>query len=289
MRLVLVMVSLLVCITNVAAAGDDSPVLKRIKERGAISVGDREGSAPFSYIGPDGKPQGFSIDLCMRIADQVRTMLKEPNLKVNFVPVTGANRIALMANGTIDLECGSTAVTLGRMQQVGFLPVTFVTGLKLLVKKNSGIKGMEDMNGKSIGVTLGTTEDKFIRQYIADKKLNTKVVDVKEHTEGQLALETERIDAYLTDDVLLYGLISKSKQPDALAVVGPILYINPYAIMIPRDDDSFRLLGTTVLADLMRSGEMLKVYDKWFVGPGTINMPLSDINKAAYELEALNP
>ena len=252
-------------------------------------MGHREGAVPFSYIGPDGKPMGFSIDLCMKIVDKIKETTKKPDLKINLVPVTSANRIPLMANGTIDLECGTTAVTLARLQQVNFLPVMFVTNVKLMVKKNSGIKEIEDLKGKNIGVTLGTTEEKIIREISDSGKLDIKIVPVKEHTQGGLALETDRIDAYTTDDVLLYGLISASKTPEMFAVVGRDLYPNPYAIMVPRNDDTYLHLGRTVLADMMRTGEIRKLYDKWFVGKGTVNMPLSDANKWAYTLQGLNP
>lgn len=271
------------------AAAQDSPTLKRIAEKGVINLGHREGAVPFSYIGPDGKPIGFSIDLCMKVVDKIKDTLKKPDLKVNLVPVTSANRIPLMANGTIDIECGTTAITLARLAQVNFLPVHFVTGVKLMVKKTSKIKEIEDLKGKSIGVTLGTTEEKLIRDISESGKLDIKVVPVKEHTQGGLALETDRIDAYTTDDVLLYGLISASKTPDDYEVVGRNLYPNPYAIMVPRNDDAYLQLGRTVLADLMRTGEIMKIYDKWFVGKGTVNMPLNDANKWSYQLQGFNP
>jgi len=272
-----------------AAVAQESPILKRITERGVINMGYREGAVPFSYIGPDSKPVGYAIDLCMKVIDKVKETVKKPDLKINLVPVTSANRIPLMANGTIDLECGTTAITLARLKQVNFLPVHFVTGVKLMVKKGSGIKEIEDLKGKSIGVTLGTTEEKIIRDISDSGKLDIKVVPVKEHTQGGLALETDRIDAYTTDDVLLYGLISASKTPEKYEVVGRNLYPNPYAIMVPRDDDTYRLLGQTVLADMMRTGEIYKLYDKWFVGQGTVGMPLNDANKWQYTLQGFNP
>jgi glutamate/aspartate transport system substrate-binding protein len=271
------------------AAAQESPILKRIAERGVINMGYREGAVPFSYIGPDGKPVGYAIDLCMKVIDKIKETVKKPDLKINLVPVTSANRIPLMANGTIDLECGTTAITLGRLKQVNFLPIHFVTGVKLMVKKGSGIKEIEDLKGKSIGVTLGTTEEKIIHDISDSEKLDIKVVPVKEHTQGGLALETDRIDAYTTDDVLLYGLISTSKTPEKYEVVGRNLYPNPYAIMIPRDDGTYLQVGRTVLADLMRTGEIYKLYDKWFVGKGTVNMPLNDANKWEYTLQGFNP
>jgi glutamate/aspartate transport system substrate-binding protein len=275
--------------TGVQAAGaDGSPVLKRIKERGVINMGHRESSVPFSYIGSDGKPIGYSVDLCMKIIDQVKAELKMPNLKIKFVPVTSQTRIALMANGTIDIECGSTTNNLTRQKQVDYLPVTFITGTKLASKKGSGIKEIEDMKGKTIALSLGTTNEKAIKRVAKEKGINLKYVMVKDHPQGWLALETGRADAYATDDVLLFGLISKSKNPGQFQVTGRFLSYDPYGIMVPRNDSTYRRLGTVVLADLMRSGEALKIYDKWFnPGPTGINMPISSSLKTGFEIQAL--
>ncbi len=275
--------------TGVQAAGaDGSPVLTRIKERGVINMGHRESSVPFSYIGPDGKPIGYSVDLCMKIIDQVKAELKMPNLKIKYVPVTSQTRIALMANGTIDIECGSTTNNLTRQKQVDYLPVTFITGTKLASKKGSGIKEIEDMNGKTIALSLGTTNEKAIKRVAKEKGIKLKYVMVKDHPQGWLALETGRADAYATDDVLLFGLISKSKNPGQFQVTGRFLSYDPYGIMVPRNDSTYRRLGTVVLADLMRSGGAQKIYDKWFnPGPTKINMPISSTLKTGFEIQAL--
>jgi glutamate/aspartate transport system substrate-binding protein len=269
-------------------AQDDSYVLKRIKERGVINVGHREASIPFSYIGPDGKPIGYSIDLCMMIIEKIKAEIQAPDLKVKFVPVTSQTRIPLMANGTIDMECGSTTNNLTRSKQVDYLAVTFITGTQLGVKKNSGINEIEDLNGKAIALSLGTTNEKAVKAVIQEKGLNVKIVMVKDHPQGWLALETGRVDAYATDHVLVYGLISKSKDPSQFKVTGRFLSYDPYGIMVPRNDSTYRLIGNTVLADLMRSGEMVKLYDKWFnPGPTNINMPLSPTLRTAFEVQAL--
>lgn len=275
--------------TSVQAAGaDGSPVLTRIKERGVINMGHRESSVPFSYIGPDGKPIGYSVDLCMKIIDQIKAELELPNLNIKYVPVTSQTRIALMANGTIDIECGSTTNNLTRQKQVDYLPVTFITGTKLASKKGSGITEIEDMKGKTIALSLGTTNEKAIKRVAQEKGIDLKYVMVKDHPQGWLALETGRADAYATDDVLLFGLISKSKNPDQFQVTGRFLSYDPYGIMVPRNDSTYRRLGTVVLADLMRSGEAQKIYDKWFnPGPTKINMPISDTLKTGFEIQAL--
>jgi glutamate/aspartate transport system substrate-binding protein len=263
-------------------------VLDRIKERGSINMGHRESSVPFSYIGDDGKPQGYSIDLCMKVIDAVKTEIGMPDLKINLVPVTSQTRIALMANGTIDLECGSTTHNLTRRKQVDYLPTTFITGTKIASKKGSGITEIEDLEGKTVALSLGTTNEKAIKRVAAQNGINIKTIMVKDHPQGWLALETGRADAYASDDVLLYGLISKSKNPEEFQVTGRFLSYDPYGIMVPKDDSTYRRLGEVTLADLMRSGEAVAIYNKWFnPGPTNINMPISDTLRMAFEIQAL--
>ncbi len=265
-----------------------SQVLKRIKERGTINMGHREASVPFSYIGPDGVPIGYSIDLCNKIVESVKETLEMPDLAVKHVPVTPQTRIALIANGTIDMECGSTTNNLTRQKQVDYLATSFITGTKLVTRKDSGITEIEDMDGKAIALAEGTTNERAIKRVMEEKGLDIKIVPVKDHSQGWITLETDRVDAYSTDDVLLYGLVNKAKSPDEYHVTGRFLSFDPYAIMVPRDDSTFRRLGNMVLADLMRSGEMLEIYNQWFnPGPTNINMPASDMLKTAFEIQAL--
>ena len=266
----------------------DGMVLKRIKERGVVNMGHRESSVPFSYMGSDGKPQGYSVDLCHKIIDEIKKVVGKADLKINYVPVTSQTRIALMANGTIDLECGSTTNNLTRQKQVDYLPVTFITGTKIASKKGSGIKEIEDLNGKTVALSLGTTNEKAIKRVAAANGIKIKTIMVKDHPQGWLTVETGRADAYASDDVLLYGLISKSKDPSKFQVTGRFLSYDPYGIMVPRNDSTYRRLGTVVLADLMRSGEILKIYDKWFnPGPTKIDMPASATLRKAFEIQAL--
>jgi glutamate/aspartate transport system substrate-binding protein len=272
--------------TSVYAEG--SMVLDRIKERGTINMGHRESSVPFSYIGNDGKPQGYSIDLCMKFVDAIKAEIEMPDLKINLVPVTSQTRIALMANGTIDLECGSTTNNLTRQKQVDYLPTTFITGTKIASKKGSGIKEIEDLEGKTVALSLGTTNEKAIKRVAEANGINIKTLMVKDHPQGWLSVETGRADAYASDDVLLYGLVSKSKNPADFQVTGRFLSFDPYGIMVPQNDSLYRRLGTATLADMMRSGEIHKIYDKWFnPGPTGINMPMSDTLRTAFEIQAL--
>jgi len=273
---------------QVHADAGDSPTLKRIEERGLVTIGHRETSIPFSYIGDGSEPIGYSIDICMKIVDGIKAELGKDDLSVKFVPVTGQTRIPLIANGTIDLECGSTTNNLTRQKQVEYLSTTFITGTKIASKKGSGVTEIEDLNGKIIGLSSGTTNEKAIKAKIEELGLDVKVVPVKDHSQGWLALETDRIDAYGSDDVLLFGLISKSKDPGAFQVTGRYLSFDPYAIMVPRNDSTFARLGRVVMSDLMRSGEMAEIYNKWFApGPTNINMPLTATLKTAFEIQAL--
>jgi glutamate/aspartate transport system substrate-binding protein len=247
------------------SAQDLYGTLKKIDEAGEIVVGHRETSIPFSWIDSDGgDPKGYSIDLCMRVVDAVKERLGKPDLGVRFVPVTPQTRIPLMANGTIDLECGSTTDKLSRREQVSYLPVTFITGTKLLVKKDSRVSELADLEGKRIALAQGTTNERVIKAAIEEQGLDIDVLNVKDHGEGFLSLETDRVDAYSTDHILLLGLITRAKQPQDYAVVGDFLSYDPYAIMVRRDDSEFQLLGTKVLADLFRSGEIREIYAKWF-------------------------
>lgn len=269
------------------ADAGDSPTLQRIAERGYVTIGHRETSVPFSYIGDEEEPIGYSIDICKNIVEAIKTELGNDGLTIKYVPVTGQTRIPLIANGTIDLECGSTTNNLTRQKQVSYLSTTFITGTKIASKNGSGITEIEDLAGKVLGMSAGTTNEKALKAAIADLGIDTKIVTVKDHSQGWLALDTDRIDAYGSDDVLLYGLISKSKDPTAYQVTGRFLSFDPYAIMVPRNDSTFERLGRIVMSDLMRSGEMENIYNNWFSpGPTKINMPLSDRLRGAFDTQA---
>lgn len=267
---------------------DSSVVLKRIQDRGVINVGHRESSVPFSYIGKNDKPEGYSIDLCHKIIDRIKEVIEKKDLRIKYVPVTSQTRIALMSNGTIDIECGSTTNNLTRQNQVEYLPITFITGAKLVSKKSSGIKKLEDLDGKVMALPLGSNTEKIIRRHAKEKGLKIRFVMSKDHPQAWLNLQSGRVDAYAADGVLLYGLISKAKNPEDFQVSEKFLSYDPYGIMVPHDDSTYRRLGNVVLADMMRSGEILKIYDKWFnPGPTGINMPISNRLKTAFEIQAL--
>lgn len=271
----------------VFAGAGNSPTLQNIAERGYVSIGHRETSVPFSYIGDSEKPIGYSIDICLNIVEAIKTELDNDALTIKYVPVTGQTRIPLIANGSIDLECGSTTNNLTRQKQVSYLSTTFITGTKIASKVGSGITEIEDLAGKILGVSAGTTNEKALKAAIAKLGIDVKVVTLKDHSQGWLALNTDRIDAYGSDDVLLYGLVSKSDDSSAYQVTGRFLSFDPYAIMVPRNDSTFERLGRIVMSDLMRSGEMENIYNKWFSpGPTNINMPLSDRLRGAFDTQA---
>lgn len=274
------------CLTTGVAVADGhtgSGTLAKIAESGTIVIGHRESSVPFSYLDENQVPVGYSIDLCMKIVDAVAEELGM-EIEVEYVPVNPQTRIALMANGTIDLECGSTTNNLTRQQQVEYLPVTFVTGTKLLTRVDSGINSVADLDGKVVALAQGTTNERAVTAAIEAAGLEVKVLPVKDHAEGMLSLETDRVDAYATDHILLFGLISKSRTPEDFAVVGDFLSFDPYALMVRRDDSAFELVGKKALAAVFRSGEIDAIYAKWFAPLG---VPADPLLQAAFQLGAL--
>ena len=265
--------------------------LKKIKDSGVITLGVRETSIPFSYLDDKQNPIGYSIDLCMAIVEEVKKELTMPTLTVKTNPVTSQTRIPLMSNGTIDMECGSTTNNLTRQKQVAFAPVTFVTGTKLVVKKTSKIKSYKDLKGKTVVVTQGTTNERTIKALSDTENLNIKFLNAKDHAESFLTVESGRAAAFAMDDVLLFGLIAKSKKPKDFDVVGDYLSYDPYGIMFRKNDADFAIVANRALANLMRSGEINKIYDKWFIGKlpsgETIGMPMSPLLKVGFQLQAL--
>ena len=261
------------------------PTLSNIKQTGTVTIGHRESSVPFSYIGNDQQPVGYTIDICRAVVDEIAAEVGAGSLEIRWVPVTPQTRIPLIANGTLDLECGSTTHTLTRDKQVDYSFVTYITGTKILTKKASGIAGVDDLGGRVIARAQGTTNERAVKEAIAERGLrDVRVINVKDHAEGFLALETDRADAYSTDDILLYGLIAKSKSPEDYVVVGDFLSYDPYAIMLPQDDSEFRLVVNRKLADLFRSGEILSIYRRWFEPMG---VPASELLKANFRVNAL--
>ncbi|WP_407049760.1 amino acid ABC transporter substrate-binding protein [Methyloraptor flagellatus] len=263
----------------------NSPVLKRIAERNTITIGHREASVPYSYLSRDQKVEGYVIDLCTKVVDAVKERLGKPDLQVRYVPINTTNRIPLVANGTIDLECGTTTNTLARQEQVAFSPVFYITGTQVLVKTASGVKEVEDLAGKRVAVLQGSSNEQSLRALNDAKKLGIELVYAKDLAEGALLVETDRVDGFAADggQIKVYAA-TKARQPGSLAVIGRLLTYDPYSAMMQKGDPDFTLLVGRVFADAFRSGEAEKLYDKWF---GPLGIGLDPILKTAFEIQAL--
>ncbi|MEB3249847.1 MAG: amino acid ABC transporter substrate-binding protein [Merismopediaceae bacterium] len=275
-------------IPSPSSAQNLSGTLKKIKDSGEIVLGVRESSIPFSYLDNNEKAVGYSIDLCMKVVDAVKKELKMPNLKVKTNPVTSQTRIPLMTNGTIDLECGSTTNSKERQKQVDFSVAHYVTSVRMAVKADSGIKNLDDLNGKAVVTTTGTTSDRHIKQNERGKNINVKNLYGKDHAESFLMLETGRAQAFVMDDVLLAGLIAQSKNPKAFAIVGPALSVEPYGLMFRKNDPQFKAIVDKTLVGLMKSGQINGIYTKWFMKPippknVNLNLPMSPKLKEAFK------
>jgi glutamate/aspartate transport system substrate-binding protein len=238
--------------------------LKKARDTKTFTIGYREASFPFAFYDDQKKPVGFAVELCTRIAEEVKAELKMPDLQVKYLPVNPQTRIPLLTNGTIDIECGSTTNNLARQQQVDFTYSFYVTGNRLMASKASGIKEIENISGKSVGVAAGTSNERILNTLVEELKLKPRIVTVKDHAEGMLAMETGRIDAYMHDEVGQYGLLSKSSQKAKFDVVGRLLSFDPYGLMIRRDDSAFKFVANRTLAKIYRSGEVYTIFKKHF-------------------------
>lgn len=270
------------------AAAAQEGTLKKIKDSGSITIGHRESSIPFSYLDDQQKPIGYSMDICARIVEAVKKELKAPNLAVKHNVVTPQTRMQLIANGTVDIECGSTTNTVERQKQVAFAVTTFITGTKLLVKRKSGIKNVDGLKGKPVVVTQGTTNERAVKAINDQKNLGMRFLNAKDHAESFLTVDTGRAVAFPMDDILLYGLIANSKNPKDWAVVGDFLSYDPYAVMLRKDDPQFKKFVDGVIVGMMKSGELEKLYRKWFLSKippkgVNLNVPMSAQLKAQFK------
>jgi glutamate/aspartate transport system substrate-binding protein len=247
-----------------AAAQQLEGTLKKIKDSGTIKIGFRENSTPFSFLGPDQKPVGYSIDLCERIARAVQQEVKLADLKIQFVPVTVENRVDAVANGTVDIECGSTTTTLGRQEKVDFTSLTFIDGGGFLVARASGIQGTTDLAGKRVAVIPGTTTERALREELQRVGVNVTIVSVTDHNKGFAALQGNQADAYASDRVILVGLLIQANAADKFGVADQQFSFEPYAFMVRRNDSAFRLAANRALARIYRSGDIGSIFGKWF-------------------------
>ena len=270
------------------AQGQESATLKKIKDTGSITLGHRESSIPFSYYDDKQQVIGYSHELMLKVVDGIKAELKLPKIDIRLMPVTSANRITLIQNGTVDIECGSTTNNLERQKQVGFSTTIFVIGTRLMTKKDSGIKDFPDLAGKNVVTTAGTTSERLIRKMNEDKKMGMNVISAKDHGEAFLTLETGRAVAFMMDDALLYGEMAKARKPGDWIVTGTAQSKEAYGCMLRKDDPAFKKVVDAALTKALTSGEAEKIYTKWFMNPIppkglNLNMPLSDDMKAAFK------
>ena len=264
-----------------AAQAQESGTLKKIKDSGTITLGVRDSSIPFSYLDDKQSYQGYSIDLCMKAVNAIQKHLGMTQLNVKMNPVTSATRIPLMANGTVDLECGSTTNNLERQKQVAFAPTTFVSGNRLLTKKSANISSRNDMKGKTLVSTAGTTSMRQITTLNTEKNLGLNILSAKDHAESFLMVETGRAVAFLMDDILLASLAATSKSPADYVITKDALELEPYGIMMRRDDPAFKKVVDDAIVAVFKSGDINRIYTKWFQSPippkgVNLNWPMSD-------------
>ena len=276
-------------IAAVAAGGafaQAADTLAKVKASGEITMGVRDSSGALSYTLGDGKYAGFHYELCQRIIANVEKTIGK-KVTVRYLPVTSQNRILLVQNGTVDIECGSTTNNAARQKDVAFALTTYVEEVRIAVKANSGITSLAQLNGKKIATTTGTTSVQLLRKHERAQNVNFNEVFGKDHSESFLLLESGRADAFVMDGQILAGNIATSKSPADYKIVGEVISVEPIAIMLRKDDPAFKKVADDTLRDLMKSGEIAKIYDKWFVQPippknTKVGLPVSDATKNAW-------
>lgn len=269
-----------------AAHAQANDTLAKIKSTGSVTMGVRESSGVLSYTLGDGKYTGYHVEICQRVLSDIQKQLGLAKLDIKYQPVTSQNRIPLVQNGTVDIECGSTTNNQARQRDVAFAVTTFVEEVRIAVKANSGINSIKDLNGKNVATTTGTTSVQTLRKHERAGGVDFKEVFGKDHADSFLLLESGRADAFVMDGSLLAGLIARSKNPSDFKIVGEVLSVEPIAIMFRKDDPAFKKAVDDSIIAMMKSGELAKIYDKWFMQPTPpngvrMNMPMSEALKAA--------
>jgi glutamate/aspartate transport system substrate-binding protein len=267
-----------------AAAAAQEGTLKKIKDSGSITIGHRDASLPFSYYDDKQQPVGYAMDLCHRIVDAVKSELKMPKLETKYQLVTSANRIPLMANGTIDLECGSTTNNLARQKEVAFTITHFVTANRWVAKKSAKLNKLADLKGKTIVSTAGTTNIKGMTEINAAQNLGMNIISANGHPEAFQMVETGRAAAFAMDDILLASLVASARTPGDYAISADKTSVEPYGIMLRRDDPAFKKVVDAAMANTYKSGAINAIYQKWFQKPVppkgiNLNLPMSDAFK----------
>jgi glutamate/aspartate transport system substrate-binding protein len=272
------------CVTGAFAQANDT--LAKVKASGEITMGVRDSSGALSYTLGDGKYAGFHVELCQRIIANVEKAVGK-KLNVKYLPVTSQNRIPLVQNGTVDIECGSTTNNATRQKDVAFALTTYVEEVRIAVKANSGINSLAQLNGKNVATTTGTTSVQLLRKHERANGVDFKEVFGKDHSESFLLLESGRADAFVMDGQILAGNIATAKNPADYKIVGEVISVEPIAIMLRKDDPAFKKVADDTIRDLEKSGEIAKIYDKWFVQPippknTRVGLPVSEATKNAW-------
>jgi glutamate/aspartate transport system substrate-binding protein len=272
---------LLAALAFVPTAAAQEGTLKKVKDSGTITIGHRDASIPFSYYDDKQQPVGYSIDLCKRIVEAVQKELKMPKIDLKYQLVTSANRIPLMANGTIDLECGSTTNNLERQKQVWFTITHFVTANRFVAKKSAKANTLKDLKGKTVVSTAGTTNIKQATELNAQQKLGMNIISANGHAEAFQMVETGRAVAFVMDDILLYSLVAQARSPKDYEISKDALSVEPYGIMLRKDDAAFKKVVNAAMVDTYKSGAINAIYQKWFQKPVppkniNLNLPMSE-------------
>jgi len=283
----------LACAVFAAGATETSPTLRKIREAGVISIGYRDASVPFSYLDAQQRPVGYSMAICDRIVDAIKQRLRVRDLERRLVAVTSATRIAMVANGSIDLECGVTTHTFERQRQVAFTVTTFVAASKLASRREQPVIKLDDLRGKTVTSTVGTTSLRHLQE-LYTKGVPINIVAAREDIDAFRLLEAGRVHAYAMDDVLLHGTIANSGHPQDFLVSDDALSVEPYAIMLRRDDPEFKRLADDAIKALFKSGEIHRIYRDWFQSPipphgVNLSMPMSEAMKRVIERPTDSP
>ncbi|MES2414369.1 MAG: transporter substrate-binding domain-containing protein [Pseudomonadota bacterium] len=285
MKLKLAALSIALLATGGAFAQANDTIAK-VKASGVVTMGVRDSSGALSYTLGDGKYTGYHVEVCSRVVAALEKAAGR-KLEVKYQPVTSQNRIPLVQNGTVDIECGSTTNNATRQKDVAFLPTTFVEEVRIAVKANSGITSIAQLNGKNVATTTGTTSVQTLRKNERATGVDFKEVFGKDHSDSFLLLESGRADAFVMDGSILAGNIANAKSPADFKIVGEVLSVEPIAIMIRKDDAKFKKLGEDTIKDMIKAGDMTKLWDKWFLQPippknTKVGLALSDSTKAAW-------
>ena len=268
MRKLLLATLVAAVVAGPASSQQPTGTLQKINESGTIVLGHRDASPPFSFLDQKKQPAGYSVDLCLRIVEAVKTKLGRPDLAVKYVSLSAENRFDKVVDGTVDLECGNTTMTLSAQELVDFTNMTFITGASLLLPAGSTVQSVGDLGGKRVSVVQGTTTERELREKLQQSLVDAKVIAVEEYDKGIRMLEKGEVDALAGDQLVLIGLARAAKDPNKFALAPDVFTYEPYALPLRRGDADFRLVANRALAQLYRTGQIALVYDKWFGGWG---------------------